>query len=82
MKTTWNVGVDAELAAEQLDDKYNPEGDGEHPAIPRKDWRRAVQEEETLKRRMEEMVALAEREGCAYAFVKIDDLRELVANLN
>ena len=33
---------DLELTAEQLDDKYNSNGDGEHPLITREDWRNAV----------------------------------------
>lgn len=27
------------LTAEQLDDKYNPEGSGEHPVFTRGEWR-------------------------------------------
>ncbi|HGA2320469.1 TPA: hypothetical protein ACIRVE_005085 [Pseudomonas putida] len=36
------------LTAEQLDDKYNADGDGEHPEFTRADWREAVQLESTL----------------------------------
>lgn len=31
-------GADTELSAEQLDDKYNPNGDGEHPVHTRGAW--------------------------------------------
>lgn len=37
-----------DLSPEQLDDKYNPDGDGEHPNYTRKDWRFAVENDETL----------------------------------
>lgn len=40
--------TDLNLTADQLDEKYNPEGDGEHPTFTRKDWRQAVRQEETL----------------------------------
>lgn len=33
---------DLDLTAEQLDDKYNSDGDGEHPLITREDWRTEV----------------------------------------
>jgi hypothetical protein len=33
---------DAELSREQLDEKYNPEGDGEHPIHTRQAWREQV----------------------------------------
>ncbi len=36
------------LTAEQLDDKYNPEGDGEHPTFPRADWQYEVANGDTL----------------------------------
>lgn len=36
------------LSAEQLDDEYNLDGDGEHPDFPRADWRWAVAEDCTL----------------------------------
>ena len=39
---------DADLSAEELDDKYNPNGDGEHPRITRKMWREAVSVEATI----------------------------------
>lgn len=34
--------------AEELDDQYNPDGDGEHPTYLREDWRRAVADQDTL----------------------------------
>lgn len=39
---------DADLTPEQLDDKYNPHGDGEHPKHTREDWREAVAQEHTI----------------------------------
>lgn len=38
----------AGLSAEQLDDFYNPDGDGEHPQVTRAMWREAVAQEETV----------------------------------
>lgn len=43
-----NLEEDKYLTAEQLDDKYNPDGDGEHPCFKRRDWRDAVDQEDTL----------------------------------
>lgn len=34
--------------AEDLDAKYNPDGDGEHPVLTRRCWRDAVGQEETI----------------------------------
>lgn len=39
---------DHELTAEQLDEKYNETGDGEHPRFLRIDWQIAVGAEETI----------------------------------
>lgn len=39
---------DFDLKAEQLDDKYNLDGDGEHPGFTRWDWRQAVAEQSTI----------------------------------
>lgn len=39
---------DSKLSAQQLDDKYNSEGDGEHPLYPRSTWREAVEKQETI----------------------------------
>lgn len=39
---------DLSLSPEQLDDKYNPEGDGEHPCYPRADWRYEVANGDTI----------------------------------
>lgn len=36
------------LTADQLNDKYNPEGGGQHPAYTREDWMLAVANEDTL----------------------------------
>lgn len=44
-----NVFGDVSLSPEQLDDKYNPDGDGEHPRFTREAWRQAVVQEETLR---------------------------------
>lgn len=45
-----NTGYDedAHLSADQLDDKYNPEGAGEHPMFTRQMWREAVANEDTI----------------------------------
>jgi hypothetical protein len=39
---------DCGLPGAALDDKYNPEGDGEHPVISRGTWRDAVAQQETI----------------------------------
>ncbi|CAB5555712.1 Uncharacterised protein [Stutzerimonas stutzeri] len=39
---------DLELNAEQLDDKYNACGNGEHPMFTRSMWREAVSQQDTL----------------------------------
>lgn len=39
---------DLGLSAKQLDDKYNEEGDGEHPLFPRAEWRTHVAEQWTV----------------------------------
>lgn len=43
-----NTLGDHELSAEQLDEKYNPNGDGEHPVFQRMYWRDAVAAENTI----------------------------------
>lgn len=40
--------LDADLTPEQLDDKFNPNGDGEYPLFTRADWREAVAQEYTI----------------------------------
>lgn len=40
--------VDYELSADQLDHKYNPDGDGVHPKYTRRDWRHEVNSESTI----------------------------------
>lgn len=40
---------DAQLTPEQLDDQYNPDGDGEHPVFTRADWREEVAGHLTLR---------------------------------
>jgi hypothetical protein len=42
------LAKDVGLTASQLEDKYNPEGDGEHPIYTRDVWRQAVADEETI----------------------------------
>lgn len=42
------LDADLDLNADQLDHKYNPEGDGEHPTYTRAIWREAVASENTL----------------------------------
>lgn len=39
---------DLSCPGNQLDDKYNPEGDGEHPVISRAEWREAVAQHHTV----------------------------------
>jgi hypothetical protein len=39
---------DLGLPGGALDDKYNPEGDGEHPVVTRQEWREAVAQQETV----------------------------------
>lgn len=39
---------DAELSAEELEDKYSPRGGGEHPAYHLADWRAEVSREGTI----------------------------------
>ena len=39
---------DADLSPEQLDDKYSPKGDGEHPRFTRADWREQVLQQHTV----------------------------------
>ena len=40
--------MDEDLSAEELDAKYNPDGDGEHPIYTRSDWREAVEHQFTI----------------------------------
>lgn len=42
------VKEDKGLFPEDLDLKYNPDGDGEHPVFTRGDWRQAVYQQETI----------------------------------
>lgn len=42
------VDDDLYLSPDQLDDKYNWDGDGEHPKIPRSAWREAVAQNDTI----------------------------------
>jgi hypothetical protein len=42
-----NIKADSLLSPEQLDNKYNPNGDGEHPEYLRSMWREAVVQEQT-----------------------------------
>lgn len=39
---------DQDLTAEQLDDKYNPEGDGRHPIFGEESWMLEVMNRQTL----------------------------------
>ncbi len=50
------------LTAEQLDDRYNPDGRGEHPDYPREEWRWEVGEENTLLGYWEWVVHMLESE--------------------
>jgi len=49
--SVWEVGEgtgDFGLTADQLDAKYNPAGNGEHPDYPREAWREEVAADATL----------------------------------
>ena len=48
MARKWNKKDDLYLAAQELDNKYNPVGYGEHPKFKRSQWRGAVIRNETL----------------------------------
>ena len=39
---------DFDMTVEQLDDKYNPDGDGSHPCFTRETWREHVAERYTI----------------------------------
>lgn len=43
-----NMENDVDLSPEQLDDKYNPEGGGQHPVHTRSEWIQDVANENTL----------------------------------
>lgn len=47
-KIVEGVDMDYELTAEQLDHKYNQDGDGEHSTHTRANWRVAVAAQDTL----------------------------------
>jgi hypothetical protein len=51
---------DIGLCAEHLDEKYNPQGDGEHPYFTRSDWRADVREDVTLRGYWEWVAAMVE----------------------
>lgn len=42
------IRADYSLTAEQLDDKYNPDGDGRHPIFTNWDWIQVVAQRSTL----------------------------------
>lgn len=42
------LDTDFSLDAMQLDDKYNPDGDGEHPVFARGHWRTEVAAQNTI----------------------------------
>lgn len=42
------IAFDVGLTPEQLDDRYNPHGGGEHPIFRRQDWREDVANDNTL----------------------------------
>lgn len=42
------LDTDFSYDASMLDDKYNPNGDGQHPVYPRTEWRTAVAAEDTI----------------------------------
>jgi hypothetical protein len=47
MRTVYYID-DYGLTPKQLDDKYNPDGDGEHSGYPRSGWRFEVREQSTI----------------------------------
>ena len=52
------------LNYEALDDKYNPDGDGEHPGYPIVEWRNAVFRGETLRSYWQWVEAQLFQEAC------------------
>lgn len=54
---------DIGLTAEQLDDKYNPDGDGEHPLWTRETWIQAVCEQDTLRGYWDWVTAMIKQSG-------------------
>lgn len=42
------MSTDSDLTAEELDDLYNPDGDGEHPEMTRALWREQVAQLRTI----------------------------------
>lgn len=54
---------DRDLSPEQLDDKYNPDGDGQHPTHTRRWWREAVANDETLQGYWQWVANQIEEEG-------------------
>lgn len=55
--------ADRELTADQLSEKYNPEGEGEHFEFTRADWRDEVAEENVLSGYWVWVVSMLEKEG-------------------
>ena len=47
--TAAEVASDSSLTADELEEKYNPEGGGEHPVFHRAHWRQDVSRELTIK---------------------------------
>lgn len=56
------LNADRNLYAFQLDDKYNQEGDGEHPIFTRGNWRDQVSQGYTLSGYWNWVVAQIEEE--------------------
>lgn len=56
------IKADFALSAEQLDEKYNPEGYGEHPVFTRGDWISDVFHGYTLRGYWDWLVARIEEE--------------------
>lgn len=48
MTSNYESDEDHRLSAEELDSKYNPDGDGEHPEFSRFCWRKEVASQNTI----------------------------------
>lgn len=57
--------ADTALTADQLADKYSPNGDGEHPQHPRQDWCAEVAMGNTLRGYWDWVVAQIEESEAA-----------------
>ena len=56
------LNQDRELSSGELDDKYNLEGDGEHPVFTRGNWREQVSQHATLRGYWDWVASMIEQE--------------------